>query len=587
MAYELPMSVRLTGGSAGSASPPESDPTHLLPTPSALESTPTDEYVDELRAVIDPEDPHHRAYLPGRRAGYFAQRTLSRTAAALLPTPRTNEMHGAFPHDRPQKQDNLHTRITRLLPTPIAHDGKPDKSTPKRGKGSLERGGGLTLTDAIELRRQLLPTPVARDAIGTRRSTAKTEEWASHDGTTLTDAVWEVQGRETDTRGKLLPTPTSQAAKHGEPTPTELEMLDRGEDKTNLWLRVHRLADDEPGKLLPTPEASDRSGGRVMSDEAYQAKKRPSGTKAAVTLATAVDQETQLLPTPAATDGKGKDMPSRQGQASLRDVGALLPTPVSNPQNPGAGGELRAALEHGPGRRNETGTESWGQPNRGRTPLLPTPKVTAERSSRRAMVENQQWSAPTLAQAVELARGELPREFESWDEVPGWSQEIRPDPKQLPLEGSDSPPPVPADPADTTVASAATENMETVTTWSAPADAMPLLPTPQARDGENASEQQYRAYEGQGDNPTLLGAARRVTGTSRGHGEKLLPTPLKGDADGGRTTKGQDRQAETGLRLTAKAIHQRSTGASTPGPSSDGRESSGDQHPPPPTSEAG
>lgn len=42
-----------------------------------------------------------------------------------------------------------------------------------------------------------------------------------------------------------------------------------------------------------------------------------------------------------------------------------------------------------------------------------------------------------------------------------------------------------------------------------------LLPTPAARDGENASEQGFRHYAGQGDNPTLLGAARRTTDTLR------------------------------------------------------------------------
>jgi hypothetical protein len=35
------------------------------------------------------------------------------------------------------------------------------------------------------------------------------------------------------------------------------------------------------------------------------------------------------------------------------------------------------------------------------------------------MVENEQWSSVSLAQATELAQGILPREFKSWDEVPG------------------------------------------------------------------------------------------------------------------------------------------------------------------------
>jgi hypothetical protein len=40
--------------------------------------------------------------------------------------------------------------------------------------------------------------------------------------------------------------------------------------------------------------------------------------------------------------------------------------------------------------------------------------------SRHAMVDIRRWSAPSLEQALELARSELPREFRSWDEVPGW-----------------------------------------------------------------------------------------------------------------------------------------------------------------------
>jgi hypothetical protein len=36
------------------------------------------------------------------------------------------------------------------------------------------------------------------------------------------------------------------------------------------------------------------------------------------------------------------------------------------------------------------------------------------------------WSAPSLAQAVELAQGILPREFKTWAEVPGSSRRHEP-----------------------------------------------------------------------------------------------------------------------------------------------------------------
>jgi DNA (cytosine-5)-methyltransferase 1 len=54
--------------------------------------------------------------------------------------------------------------------------------------------------------------------------------------------------------------------------------------------------------LLPTPEASDGTGGRVSAE---MGGTRPSGAKRAVTLATAVHHGTDLLPTPTAQDSSG------------------------------------------------------------------------------------------------------------------------------------------------------------------------------------------------------------------------------------------------------------------------------------------
>lgn len=51
--------------------------------------------------------------------------------------------------------------------------------------------------------------------------------------------------------------------------------------------------------------------------------------------------------------------------------------------------------------------------------MWPTPRQTATRGSRKALVENRQWSAPSLEQTVELSEGVLPREFESADELHG------------------------------------------------------------------------------------------------------------------------------------------------------------------------
>jgi hypothetical protein len=68
-----------------------------------------------------------------------------------------------------------------------------------------------------------------------------------------------------------------------------------------------------------------------------------------------------------------------------------------------------------------------------------------------------------------------------------------------------------------------------------------LLPTPNA--ARAANDTTLRASGDGRAKPNKLGWAVA---------ERLLPTPLASDADGGRTTKGQDRGAETGLRLAVK-----------------------------------
>lgn len=389
LAYALPTLELPTDATDGSASP------FLLPSPSSSESTPTEDFVEEVRENL--ADPHKRLYLPGRK--WHSQRTLSRIAPALLPTPVAwlgrRERHsqpgasnsglelpdaidrevkllptpgahdatGAEDVTRAARQEKGATggpslrdlpkllpsptashrgdrseaskeagggnelrAIRKLLPSPCASDwhGKsgPNADSPQsrlanvedllptptgrdgKGPNPNEREGGIDLPTAVKLLPtplvgdaeggrtskgasrpdeaglaqtvKLLPTPVVTDSFGSRRSTARTEEWTSNEGTTLTDALWELQGRETDTRGKLLPTPV-------------------------------------------TDPDSANGHARNLSAEAK-----------------------------------------------------LLPTPMANEENPGAGGELRAAITHGPERRNRTGTDSWGRPNRGRSSGEPT-----------------------------------------------------------------------------------------------------------------------------------------------------------------------------------------------------------------------
>jgi hypothetical protein len=418
-ASELPTWARLTDDSGGSALPPS----HLLPTPSAEESTPTDEYLAEVREHLDPEDPHHRLWLPGRK--WMAQRTLSRTIPTLLPTPSASDSTGAEGETRRQRQKLGRTggghsetclSSSRLLPTP------------NRGRREQHDEGerGVPVASEGSAPARLLPTPTAGD--GDASGSRNLEGSNAHPGVSLTDAVQ--TGGSTESR--LLPTPTAEDGERG------VNADDARDGGPTLAGSL---------RLLPTPQAADGDGGRQEKGAMANAGQRPSGQKATLPLPTAVQMREDISKTPFAKPDEAEEQL------------VLLPTPVANDANPGSGGELRAAIVHGEGRRNETGVDTLGRPNEGRpsakllpTPttqdaantagdsqrernsdplnvvaadmakepqLLPTPRVTSERNSRKAMVENDQWSSVSLAQATEIAAGILPREFKSWDEVPG------------------------------------------------------------------------------------------------------------------------------------------------------------------------
>lgn len=262
------------------------DSSLLLPTPSAFESTPTQDYVDEIRRHLD--DPHKRLYLPGRK--WHAQRTLSRIAPALLPTPSATQNDG---HD-PEK---FLARRERL-----------------KEKGYNGNGFGMTLGMSV----QLLPTPSANDHTGGEGPTREKRQ---------------EQGR---TGGSML---------------------------------------RDISHLLPTPTAGDSKASGSRNLPGSKAHKGVSLTDA---VTTGNSETPRLLPTPQARDHKGRNQ---------RDDTTCLP----------------GAVDH----------------------LLPTPNVTSSRKSRKAMVENRQWSAPHIEQALEISQGILPREFKSWDEVPGWSGKNR------------------------------------------------------------------------------------------------------------------------------------------------------------------
>jgi hypothetical protein len=190
----------------------------------------------------------------------------------------------------------------------------------------------------------------------------------------------------------LLPTPDGSLFNDGQSVEAYRERKERELEKgyngngggTTLAMQV---------RLLPTPGANDSTGAEKETRHARQEEGRTGSA--------ALRDLPHLLPTPAARDAKGPHMEDREGgmslgaaterllptplagdadggrtskgqdrpdESGLRKVAQrMLPTPMANPENPGSGGELRAALTHGPGRRNETGIDSWGRPNQGRS----------------------------------------------------------------------------------------------------------------------------------------------------------------------------------------------------------------------------
>ena len=118
------------------------------------------------------------------------------------------------------------------LPTPNAADGKRYNLTHQRGEGNP------TLLGAVHH----LPTPVADHSRGLPSSTT---DYASLANVAALLLPIEAQ--------RLLPTPTSQAAKHGELSPVEREG-NRRQDNGNLWVVMPRLVGETTA--LPSTDGS-------------------------------------------------------------------------------------------------------------------------------------------------------------------------------------------------------------------------------------------------------------------------------------------------------------------------------------------
>jgi hypothetical protein len=216
----------------------------LLPTPGATESDPGEEMLEEIRDGFDPEDPNHRLYLPDRK--WMTQRTLRRTAAALLPTPGANDSTGAEKETRDARRESGDTGgpslrdLPKLLPTPTGQD-----SANNGGPSQYERNTPPLNAEMAKL----LPTPTSAVDSGSRNLPGS----KAHAGVSLTDAV--------------------------------------------------KFGNSTTPRTLPTPQASDGSGGRLGKDpETLRTGRRPSGSKASKPLRTALYEESIGEPTSLPSD---------------------------------------------------------------------------------------------------------------------------------------------------------------------------------------------------------------------------------------------------------------------------------------------
>jgi len=187
-----------------------------------------------------------------------------------LPTPRATDGTKGGPNQRGSSGDQmLPSAVMGFLPTPTASD--------TNGAGAHGDGGADLRTTVA-----MLPTPMANDF----KDRGKSAAWEGRDLVSVSKA--------------LLPTPTSQAAKHGELSPIERDG-NRPQDNGNLWVVMPRLAEEA---LLPTPAVNDMGDGKTLEwwDDWAPRQMSSDGRPAPHGKSLAIEAM-RMLPTPRTTDG--------------------------------------------------------------------------------------------------------------------------------------------------------------------------------------------------------------------------------------------------------------------------------------------
>lgn len=265
------------------------------------------------------------------------------------------------------------------------------------------RWAGVRLTAAPVGR--VWPTPVVSDRLGSRNLTCDRPNGngKSHSGTTLLDALILNGDADMPESGvmpdcPMLPTPMSSMAAQGQGG-GELHRVVNHEMLPTPCARDYK-GQDMPGRtgppslggvaaagLWPTPAAADGTGGRNESAalernaeagaESARSPTRPSGTKAAISLASAVDgNERGLWPTPKASPS-GPDYARIDREDSGSDdlatavAKTMLPTPRATDGDARNRGDLIAHVKERPNSHCPAPREEGRSDERRKGPLNP------------------------------------------------------------------------------------------------------------------------------------------------------------------------------------------------------------------------
>lgn len=350
-----------------------------------------------------------------------------------------------------------------LLPTPVAADGIA--GSPER-PSRVNRPVDLP-TVAYRLAQQqedpLFPTPKAHDGVfGRPRTSGRPIEKSTHLGTIVTLLP------PGDAPVKLLPTPTTSDSRGASSGGAHDENVRVPRLAAAVEVDLPRELAEEDARageaLLPTPQAGDSTGGQTSHPDQRRANRH------SLNLPQVVRHELAhpLLPTPTQSDGSGGGI-----RTGLSWDGTTKST--------GAGGNSRL--------RDVVGLFIGEDDNQ--------EDAMRKKSETRPGTDH----GPTVEQAMDLVQGELPLEFDSWDEVPdGW--------RPLVKDGADDDRPETVDPGADWVVS--------------PDDA--VFPTPSAADGHRGGTDPDRTRAA-GHRVKLIDA---VLGDDIQPDDPLLPTPNVG-----------------------------------------------------------